>query len=167
MFFFTIVCSLHFCDAPVQLTMTADRLICDVMWCSFRNLTCRIVHKWKAYFEIFTKISSIQGSLSETESSIWRWRRKNRTRKKDRASNQFEDDLLEPYADEPLVGRRMAQKLQARAGRKQRTGESWRSVLITACVADWWVDLTYKHLQLPWMFVCLSRLHCGNNQHFV
>ena len=28
--------------------MTTDRLICDVMWRSFRNLTCRIVHKRKA-----------------------------------------------------------------------------------------------------------------------
>ena len=41
--FFTIFWSLHFCGAPVQLTMTTDRLICDVMWRSFRNLTCRIV----------------------------------------------------------------------------------------------------------------------------
>ena len=44
--------------------------------------------------------------------------------KKDGASNQFEDDSLEPYADEPLVGRRMTQKLQARAGGKRRIEES-------------------------------------------
>ena len=44
--------------------------------------------------------------------------------KKDGSSNQFEDDSLEPYVDEPLVGRRMAQKLHARAGGKRGIEES-------------------------------------------
>ena len=135
MFFFTIVWSLHFCGAPIQLTMTADRLICDVMWRSFRNLTCQIVHKWDhSFIEIFTEISSIEGSLSETESSIWQWRQKNRTRKKRRSEQSIWRWLARTIRGRAFGGQRMAWKLQARAGRKRRIGESWRSVFITACV---------------------------------
>ena len=76
--------------------------------------TLRSSPKFRRYKAVFLKQKAQFGGEDE----------KIELEKKDGTSNQFENDLLEPYADEPLVGRRMAQKLQARAGGKQRTGES-------------------------------------------
>ena len=53
---------------------------------------------------IFTEMSSIEDSLSETESSqVGSEDEKIELEGTDGASNRFEDDLLEPYADEPLA----------------------------------------------------------------
>ena len=53
---------------------------------------------------IFTEMSSIEDSLSETESSqVGSEDEKIKLEGTDGASNRFEDDLLKPYADEPLA----------------------------------------------------------------
>ena len=58
----------------------------------------------KANIEIFTEMSSIEDSLSETESSQFgSENEKIKIEGTDGASNRFEDDSLEPYADEPLA----------------------------------------------------------------
>ena len=58
----------------------------------------------KANIEIFTEMLSIEDSLSETESSQFGSEdEKIEIEGTDGASNRFEDDSLEPYADEPLA----------------------------------------------------------------
>ena len=59
--------------------------------------TLRSSPKFRRYKAVFLKQKAQFGGEDE----------KIELEKKDGASNQFEDDLLEPYADEPLVGRRM------------------------------------------------------------
>ena len=156
MFFFTIVCCLHFCDAPVQLTMTADRLICDVMWCSFRNLTCRVVHKWKAHFEILTKISSIQGSLSETESSIWWWRRKNRTRKK-----RWSEQSIWRWFARTIRGWAFGRTKNGSktTGKSRRKTKNWRKLMkrLNNSVCCWLVSWSYIQALAVAVNVCMSK----------
>ena len=137
--FFTIFLSLHFCGAPVQLTMTADRLLCDVMWRSFRNLTCRIVHKQKANIEIFTEMSSIEDSLSETESSQFGSEdEKIEIEGTDGASNRFEDDSLEPYADEPLADEEWLENYRReQAENEELEKELTKRLNNSVRVADW------------------------------